>query len=139
MSSSNPRPGPSVRTLAITSAVVLGMLVLLTIGALTWMSSQLRRTTDAVIRDSRSMTIASEIELALLREQYLGNLFVTTHDSAFRLQREAERSHVASLLQAARRHIWSESHRGLPILRAEYGEDAGLVGAALHALERLEG
>ena len=41
--------------------------------------------------------------------------------------------------QAARRHIWSESHRGLPILRAEYGEDAGLVGAALHALERLEG
>ncbi len=40
--------------------------------------------------------------------------------------------------QATRRHIWSESHRGLPILRAVYGEDAGLVGAALHGLERLE-
>jgi signal transduction histidine kinase len=105
MTSSRPRSGPSVRTLAITSAAVLGLLVLSTIGALTLMSSQLRGTTDAVIRDSRSMTIASEIELALLREQYLGNLFVLTRDSAFRAQREAHRARVASLLQAARRHI----------------------------------
>ena len=31
---------------------------------------------------------------------------------------------------SARRHIWSDIHRGLPILRASTGQAAGIVGAA---------
>ncbi len=37
---------------------------------------------------------------------------------------------------ATRRHIWSGANRDLPILRAERGGDAALVGAAAAALER---
>ena len=37
-------------------------------------------------------------------------------------------------LEATRRHIWSDVHRDLPILRAETGLDAGLIGAAYSAL-----
>jgi len=36
-------------------------------------------------------------------------------------------------IAATRRHIWSEEHRGLPILRAATGPDAGLIGAAFAA------
>lgn len=36
-------------------------------------------------------------------------------------------------LESARRHIWSDVHRGLPILQAGLGADAGLIGAALAA------
>jgi glucokinase len=39
-------------------------------------------------------------------------------------------------IAATRRHIWSEVHRGLPILRAATGPDAGLIGAALAAWKR---
>ncbi len=37
--------------------------------------------------------------------------------------------------EAARRHIWSPLNRGLPILRAETGPDAGWIGAALKAAD----
>ncbi|MGE3313095.1 MAG: ROK family protein [Limisphaerales bacterium] len=36
-------------------------------------------------------------------------------------------------IAATRRHIWSETHRGLPILRAATGPNAGLIGAAAAA------
>jgi glucokinase len=35
-----------------------------------------------------------------------------------------------SFLGSTRRHIWSELHRNLPIVRAATGADAGLIGAA---------
>jgi glucokinase len=38
-------------------------------------------------------------------------------------------------LDATRRHIWSPLNRGLPILRAETGPDAGWLGAALTAAD----
>jgi len=38
-------------------------------------------------------------------------------------------------LEVTRRHIWSEVHRDLPILRAETGMDAGVIGAAWSALQ----
>jgi glucokinase len=37
---------------------------------------------------------------------------------------------------AIRAHIWSDVHRGLPLLQAVHGGDAGFIGAALLALER---
>jgi len=40
-----------------------------------------------------------------------------------------------SFVASARRHVWSETNRGLPILRAQHGGDAGLVGAAATVLE----
>lgn len=36
-------------------------------------------------------------------------------------------------IAATRRYIWSEAHRGLPILRAATGPNAGLIGAAATA------
>lgn len=43
-------------------------------------------------------------------------------------------SYWDEFLEATRRHIWSEVHRDLPILRAETGLDAGLIGAAYSSL-----
>ena len=35
-----------------------------------------------------------------------------------------------SCVDSARKHIWSEVHRDLPIVRAATGADAGIIGAA---------
>jgi len=39
---------------------------------------------------------------------------------------------------STRRHIWSDTHRDLPIVTAAYGSDAGFVGAAALALQRCQ-
>jgi glucokinase len=41
-----------------------------------------------------------------------------------------------SFLASTRRHIWSEIHRHLPIVRAQTGRDAGLIGAATAAWKK---
>lgn len=38
-----------------------------------------------------------------------------------------------NLTTSLRRHIWSDSHRGLPVLQARCGGDSGFIGAALRA------
>ena len=38
-----------------------------------------------------------------------------------------------ALIDSVRRHVWAEATRDLPIVRAELGTDAGLIGAAAHA------
>jgi glucokinase len=47
----------------------------------------------------------------------------------------ADNLYVRSLEMEARRHIWSDETRKLPILRAALGADAGVVGAALSAYQ----
>jgi glucokinase len=42
-----------------------------------------------------------------------------------------------SFLGSTRRHIWSELHCNLPIVRAATGPDAGVIGAAAAALEEI--
>ena len=39
-----------------------------------------------------------------------------------------------SFVASTRRHIWSDTHRDLPIVKAAHGSDAGFVGAAALAL-----
>jgi glucokinase len=39
---------------------------------------------------------------------------------------------------STRRHIWSDTHRDLPITTGAYGSEAGLVGAAVMAMHRLQ-
>ena len=46
--------------------------------------------------------------------------------------------HWDALTAAIRDQIWSEIHRGLPILRATTGIDAGWLGAAVAAMERFD-
>jgi glucokinase len=41
-----------------------------------------------------------------------------------------------SFVDYTRQHIWSDTHRDLPIVTAAYGSDAGFVGAAALALQR---
>jgi glucokinase len=42
-----------------------------------------------------------------------------------------------SFIASSRRHIWSDVHRDLPILRAATGQNAGLLGAAAAAWRKL--
>jgi len=42
-----------------------------------------------------------------------------------------------NLVASTRRHIWSEPHRSLPILRAMTGESAGVIGAAAAAWRKM--
>lgn len=46
----------------------------------------------------------------------------------------SEGPYWASFLGSTRRHIWSELHRELPIVRAATGPDAGVIGAAYSSL-----
>jgi glucokinase len=41
-----------------------------------------------------------------------------------------------SFVASTRQHVWSDTHRDLPIVTASYGSDAGFVGAAAMALQR---
>jgi predicted NBD/HSP70 family sugar kinase len=41
-----------------------------------------------------------------------------------------------SFVASTRRHIWSDVHRELPVVRAQTGRDAGLIGAALAAWQK---
>jgi glucokinase len=40
---------------------------------------------------------------------------------------------------AVRRHVWAQATRDLPIVRAELGADAGVIGAAVHAWDQAAG
>ena len=51
----------------------------------------------------------------------------------------SEGSFWDEFIAATRRHIWSEMHRDLPILRAATGADAGWIGAAAHAWKLTQG
>jgi len=42
-----------------------------------------------------------------------------------------------ALVESIRKHIWSDINRGLPILPAAHGPDAGFLGAAAVAMDRL--
>ncbi len=44
-----------------------------------------------------------------------------------------------TLIKAARKHIWWHGHREVPIVQAETGADAGLIGAAATAWSELSG
>jgi glucokinase len=45
----------------------------------------------------------------------------------------SEGSFWSSFVDSTRAHVWSDVHRGLPILRATTGPRAGVIGAALAA------
>ena len=50
----------------------------------------------------------------------------------------SEGAYTESLVSSIRRHIWSEVHRDLPILRASTGDAAGMLGAAAAAWNALQ-
>ena len=43
-----------------------------------------------------------------------------------------------SFVASTRKHIWSDTHRQLPVLKAAYGGDAGFVGAAMLAFRKYQ-
>ena len=51
----------------------------------------------------------------------------------------SEGVYAESFISSARRHIWSEVHRDLPILRAWTGDAAGMIGAAGAAWDARQG
>jgi glucokinase len=44
-----------------------------------------------------------------------------------------------ALVESARRHVWAETTRELPIIPAQLGPDAGLIGAALSVWDQQRG
>jgi len=40
-----------------------------------------------------------------------------------------------ALEEGLRAHVWSEIHRGIPLRQARLGQDAGMIGAALAAVD----
>ena len=44
-----------------------------------------------------------------------------------------------AFVDSVRRHVWAEATRDLPIVPAELGTDAGLIGAAAHARDQADG
>jgi glucokinase len=49
----------------------------------------------------------------------------------------AEGLYWDSFIEATREHIWSDTNRNLPILHAALGPDAGIIGAAATAMQKL--
>jgi glucokinase len=43
-----------------------------------------------------------------------------------------------SFVASTRKHIWSDTHRQLPVLKAAYSGDAGFVGAAMLAFRKYQ-
>lgn len=95
----------SVRTLALASTVVFGILTLLVIIALIWGSTQLQRSTATAIRDSQSQAIVNELQLSLLTYQRLSNLYVLTGEASLSETRAQIREEMGSLLFRAQDYV----------------------------------
>jgi glucokinase len=51
---------------------------------------------------------------------------------------QAEGLYWTSLVDSMRRHIWADTTREIPVLRASLGNDAGFIGAAIAAWRQTE-
>ncbi len=77
----SPGREPTVRKLASVSAVAFAGLTLITLVALMASSAVYRHAMDSVSRNTRSAALTSEVEVAVLMYQRLGNLHVLTGEA----------------------------------------------------------
>lgn len=107
------KPRFSVRRLAVASAVAFGVLTIAVIGALLWTAAQFRHATETVIRDTRSMALAGEIELELLMHQRLSNLYVLTGDTGYLARERSIGGRLKDLLRMAQERAASRDEAAL--------------------------
>jgi signal transduction histidine kinase len=110
---SNGRSRPSIKWTVVVVAGVLGALSTLAAGTLVWSSTRLRDAIVVVNRDTRSLAIASELELSTLTYQRLSNLFIASGDSALLALRDETGERQPVLLGQADVLSASELERAL--------------------------
>ena len=103
----------TLRTLALVSTVVFGVLTLFVITALMWGSTQLQTSTTTAIRDSQSQAIVDEIQLSFLTYQRLSNLYVLSGEAGLAETRAQIRREMDVLLARAQDHIGSAQEQQL--------------------------
>ena len=103
----------SIRTLALVSTVVFGILTLLVIIALIWGSTQLQQSTTVAIRHSQSQAIVDELQLSFLTYQRLSNLYVLSGDPGLAQTRAQIRREINVLLARTQDYIGSAGEQQL--------------------------
>jgi signal transduction histidine kinase len=106
----DPRP-PTLRRLAALSLTALGLLTLVSLGALVGGSSALQRAMETVTRDTRSAALANELEAAVLMHQRLSNLHVATGETQLDIAREASAAEIRHLLVRAGEFVAAEEEQ----------------------------
>lgn len=109
---SEPAP-PSLRRLAVFAATPFAILVLAVVGVLFWASTLLQRTTDLVIRDTRSMSVVSDIELDLNTYQRISNLLLIDRIPELQATRDETVRRLDALMRVARAMAEDAEHRAL--------------------------
>ncbi|HEX2138360.1 MAG TPA: ATP-binding protein [Woeseiaceae bacterium] len=103
----------SIRSLALVTTSILGVLTLLVIVSLVWGSSQLQQSISTAVRDSRSQAIADELQLSFLTYQRLSNLHVLTGEADLAETRAAIRREMDVLLARAQDYVGSPGEQQL--------------------------
>ena len=78
-----------------------------------WAFTQQRDVTEDAVRDTHSMTIATEIELSLLTYQRMSNLWILTREQSDRSARDGLRERVWRLLGRSHGYVSSRSELAL--------------------------
>jgi signal transduction histidine kinase len=103
----------SIRTLALVSTVIFGILTLLVIIALIWGSTQIQKSTTMAIRHSQSQAIVDKLQPSLMTYQRLSNLYVLTGDPGLAETRAQIRREINDLLAQAQVYIGSAEEQQL--------------------------
>lgn len=126
------RPRFSLRTLALTSTVLFGVLVVALAGGLTWTSTLIWRSAQDTERDTRAIMVTSEIDRTLREYQRLGNLFVATRDPEVEAIRSVRESDLRRLLLETQQHVEDAAEARLV---AELSDQVGAYSSERRALE----
>lgn len=94
----------SIRRASLLFAGLFGVMALFIVGALIWTSNLLNAATEEVIRDTRSMEIASELEVSLLSHQRISNLFMLRKEPEIGKKRDALGTEMRDLVKQASEH-----------------------------------
>lgn len=100
-----PRFRPSIGLLSAISTLLIGVLALGAAGVLIWTSQRMQRTTETVMRDTRSMALVNEIELELLTYNRLSNVLAVTGASELAASRDTLEGELRRLLAQAHAHV----------------------------------
>ena len=92
---------PSVRRVSSVAFILLGTLGVVIAFALAWTTTRLERSVETVIRDTRSQSLVSQVELSLLAYDRLSNAYLRTRDPDTDVSRDELASEVMALVAAA--------------------------------------
>lgn len=109
-----------LQTASTGAGIALAILAVLSSVSLMWLSTELNEGTQLVARNSESVAVADDLELALFRHSRVANLALATGDPAHERHREAIEGELETLLARAGRLTGAdhEEERRLGAVRA---------------------